>query len=55
MMIRIEEGKGAKDRYAMLSCGATGVWNGRASGCSPAATRTGRSIRKSCMPLPFGV
>ena len=56
MMIRVEEGKGAKDRYAMLSpqlltsCGATGAWHGRASGCSPAAMSAGRSTRKSCMP-----
>ncbi|CAO3415979.1 tyrosine-type recombinase/integrase [Azospirillum argentinense] len=45
MLIRIEQGKGGKDRYAVLpssssaSCAPTGAWPSRATGCSPAAMR----------------
>ena len=44
MVIRIEQGKGGKDRYVMLSaqllrsCAPIGDWHGRLRGCSRAAT-----------------
>lgn len=56
MVIRVEQGKGGKDRYVMLShsccgfCAAIGGWLGHSAGCSPAVTRTGRSIPPYCMP-----
>jgi site-specific recombinase XerD len=54
MILRIEQGKGSKDRYAMLSrccssgCAGGGEWPeprgrcSRAAGCSPVSTRSNR-------------
>ena len=54
MVIRVEQGKGGKDRYVMRSCcgfcAAIGGSRGRSAGCSPAVTRSGRSIPPYCMP-----
>jgi integrase/recombinase XerD len=56
MVIRVEQGKGGKDRYVMLSpqlCGfsaAIGGWPGRSVGCSQVVTRTGRLIPPYCTP-----
>jgi integrase len=54
MVIRIEHGKGGKDRYVMLSTQLLGIlrtyWRGRSAGCSLAATRPSRSMSKCCTP-----
>jgi integrase/recombinase XerD len=54
MVMRIEHGKGGKERYVMLSkpllaiCAAIGGWRGRRCFCFRAGRRTSRSSRPSC-------
>ena len=55
LLIRVERGKGGKERYVMLSeqllgmpLGPIGASPARHSGCSRGATRAGRSRRPSC-------
>jgi integrase len=56
MVIRVEHGKGGKDRYVMLSAQLLGVlrtyWAspGRRTGSFPAGTRASRSTYRCCMP-----
>jgi hypothetical protein len=54
MVIRVEQGKGGKDRYVMLSCcgfcAAIGGSRGRSAGYFPAVTRTGRLLPPYCTP-----
>ena len=57
MVIRVEQGKGGKDRYVMLSpqllrsCAPTGGWLGRSDGCFPAATTSVQPITtRACTP-----
>jgi hypothetical protein len=54
MLIRFEQGKGAKDQYVMLSPRLLAVLRdhgqGRAAGCFPARARTGTSTRASLQP-----
>ena len=54
MLIRIERGKGGKERYVMLSaqllqfCAPTGGWHGRGFSCSLAERPTNRSASPPC-------
>jgi hypothetical protein len=56
MVIRVEQGKGGKDRYVCSrrsSCGfyaRIGGSLGRSDGCFPAATTSVRSYPTSCTP-----
>jgi integrase/recombinase XerD len=56
MVIRVEHGKGGKDRYVLLSaqlmgsCAPTGASPGRRTGSFPAGTRASRSTSRCCMP-----
>jgi integrase/recombinase XerD len=55
MVIRVEQGKGGKDRYVMLSascsasCGLTGVWRAPSTGSFPGGTRPSPSMSRCCM------
>ncbi len=56
MVIRVEQGKGGRDRYVMLSPqllgirAPTGSWHGPRIGCSRPATASTRSARPCCAP-----
>ena len=56
MVIRVEQGKGGKDRYVMLSpqllriYAPTGGSLVRIDGCFPAATTNAHSFPTSCTP-----
>ena len=56
MVLRIERGKGGKERYAMLSrrcsasCASIGGWRGRGRSCFPVGRPIRRSSRACSMP-----